>query len=82
MADLSEEEEDRRISMSHRNFKNLIYVSARLYTFTRNLQYRNIIHMRDMLETLDRIFTNIDELITETINENGIQVGIVDVNES
>ena len=68
--------------MSRRNFENLIYVSARLYTFTRNLQYRNIIHMRDMLETLDRVFTNIDELITETINENGIQVGIVDVNES
>ena len=74
-----EVEDQRRVSMSNRNFEELIYISARLYTLTRNMQYRNINHMGDMVESLTIMLRNLDEVITETIRENGGQVEIVDI---
>ena len=74
-----EVEDQRRVSMSNRNFEELIYVSARLYTLTRNMQYRNINHMGDMVESLTIMFRNLDEVMTKTIRENQGQVEIVDI---
>ena len=51
-----EVEDQRRVSMSNRNFEELIYISARLYTLRRNMQYRNINHMGHMVKSLTFMF--------------------------
>ena len=43
------------------------------------MQYRNINHMEDMVESLTIMSRNLDEVMTETIRENGGQVEIVDI---
>ena len=81
MADQPEVEADqRKVSMSARNFEELIFIAARLYTFNRNLQNRNITQMRDMVESTKIMFDRLDAIITETLSENESQVIVLDHN--
>ena len=81
MADQPEVEADqRKVSMSARNFEELIFIAARLYTFNRNLQNRNITQMRDMVESTKIMFDRLDAIITETLSENDSQVIVLDHN--
>ena len=78
MADQTEVKEDpRKVSMTSRNFEELIYIAARLYTFNRNLQYRNVIQMRDMIEQTKMMFDRLDDVISETLHENDGRVEIL-----
>ena len=79
MADQGEADQ-RRVSISARNFEELIFIAARLYTFNRNLQNRNITHMRDMVESTKIMFDRLDAIITETLSENESQVIVLDHN--
>ena len=67
----------RRISMSTHNFEDFIYISARLYTLTRNIQYRNIQRIGDLVDSLTRMFNDINDMMTETIIENKGQVEVL-----
>ena len=69
-----------RVSISARNFEELIFIAARLYTFNRNLQNRNITQMRNMVESTKEMFDRLDAVITETLSDNDRQVIVLDHN--
>ena len=69
-----------RVSISARNFEELIFIAARLYTFNRNLQNRNITQMRDMVDSTREMFDRLDAVITKTLSDNDRQIIVLDHN--
>ena len=69
-----------RVSISARNFEELIFIAARLYTFNRNLQNRNITQMRNMVESTKEMFDRLDAVITKTLSDNDRQIIVLDHN--